>query len=151
MRWTVVPPVVMGCGMILMLGGVVWPRVIPTEMVYSEEKAKELMRAGGELHSAHYAHAEAEHDATRKQPPQQPGVTIAHTHGDGEESVEQAKEKLDKAKRDYDAATAELNSARKWRSMPATILWWLGGTVVTVGVAGYFVLKTEWAQQFVEE
>ncbi len=151
MRWTVVPPVAMGCGMILMLGGVIWPRLIPTEMVYSAEKAEVRMRASGELHRAHYAAAEAEHDATHENESQPPGAHVGHTHGDGEESVEQAKEKLEKARQDYDAATAELNSARNWRFMPATILWWLGGTVAAMGVAGYFVLRTEWGQQFVEE
>ena len=150
MGWKIAPPAAMACGLFLILGGYVWPMVVGKGMVYSEDQAVERMRASGELHRAFYSHAEAEHEETNEIR-KEPGVFVAHTHGDGAESVEQAKAELDKAQQDYDAATAALHSARRWRSVPAFLLKSFGCLAALAGVVGYFVLKSAWGQQFVEE
>lgn len=149
MRWTVVPPVVMGAGLVLIFSSYLWPWLVKSS-VYSEENAKRLGAARAELHTSTYVYEAAKQRAAGDGPPK-PGARAVHSHGGEHDSLEEAKARFDKAKQEYEAANAELQSARGWRSKPASVLWWSGSFVALLGVAGYVVLKTPWGQQFVEE
>jgi hypothetical protein len=147
MKWTIAPPALMGAGLLLMIAGFIWPRVVGSS-VWSEKQAQRLSTAGADVHRLQYQHAFATDGES-------------NTGGGGQRRVEQfddnpqpstdrIKAELDQAREDWDQAKSELERARKMRSVPSHVLWWLGVVSCFLGVAGYFVLRTEWAQQYVE-
>jgi hypothetical protein len=147
MKWTIAPPVLMGVGLFLMIAGFVWPRVVGPS-VWSEEQAKRLSRAGADIHRLQYEHAFAQEGEDH--PPQGGPRRFEHVEADPSKNAEGIKAELDKAHQDWERAQKELGWARTKRNLPAHVLWWLGAVSCCVGVAGHFVLRTEWARRYIE-
>jgi hypothetical protein len=142
----------MGCGVLLIVLGMVWPGIFTKKAVYTREQAEERQRASVEIHHAQYAYHSAKGDGHGHEHKPPPGAQEAHKHDkEGEETAQQAKQRFDEAKQAFDRTESELKAARRWNSTVAKLILWFGVVLAALGVGGYYVFKTEWAQQFVEE
>jgi hypothetical protein len=148
MKWTILPPVLMAGGLLLIIAGFAWTRLVGNAG-WSEEKAQRLSTAGADVHRLQYEHAfaadsEANTDGGRRR-------RVEDFDGSQKRSADRIKAELDQAHEEWDRSQAELNRVRKTRRVSAAVLWGLGIASCLLGVAGYFVLRTEWAQQYVDE
>jgi hypothetical protein len=146
MKWTIVPPALMAVGLVLMIAGFVWPRIVG-DSVWSEEQAGRMSRAGADVHRLQYQHASTR---DRENGTQSGLSSVERLEGNPHKSADRLKAELDQAREDWDKAQSELDWARAKRNGPAAVLWWLGVVNCLFGVAGFFVLRTEWAQQYIE-
>jgi hypothetical protein len=146
MKWTLLPPTAMGVGLFLMIAGFVWPRMIGNS-TWTEEQAQRRATAGADVHRLQYEHAFAT-DPEKDEGPH--GRGVGRIDDNGQVSVDRLKAQLDQAHEEWDRAESELKWARAKRSIPSHVLWWLGAFGCLLGVVSYFVLRMEWAQQFVD-
>lgn len=147
MKWTIVPPALMAVGLVLMIAGFVWPRVIGNA-VWSEEQAQRRSQAGSDVHRLQYEHAFA---AERENKSGENDRPFLDQFGDDPvPSADRVKAELDQAHEDWTQSDNELKWARTQRNLGAAVLWWLGVVSCLLGVVGYFVLRMEWAQQYIE-
>jgi hypothetical protein len=146
MKWTVLPPVVISLGLALMVISWAWPVVMPVKSVWSEEQAQDRSEASADVHRLHYEY----HAAVERE--QGSGSNSAGRGGAMEASgrADEIKVEYDKAKSRLQRSSEELKSARSFRLGLKGILWWSGIVFSLVGVGGYFVLRMEWAKQYVE-
>lgn len=146
MKWMIIPPILMGCGLLLILAGFVWPRAVG-RAGWSEEQAERRSTAGADVHRLQYQYAAAAEPETDNG-----GVGRgARPLNEGDRAnADRIKAELDRAHEEWDRADLELKAARARRSVPAFVFWLLGIVSCLVGVAAHFVLRTEWAQQLVD-
>jgi len=146
MKWTIVPPALMLGGVVLIIIGFVWPRAVGNAG-WNEQQAQRRSTAGADVHRLQYEHAfatEPEEDTGGY------GRGVGRLDDNKQVSVDRIKAELDRAHEEWDRAEAELNWARARRSVPAFLFWFLGVVCCALGVLGYFVLRMEWVQQYID-
>jgi hypothetical protein len=110
-------------GVLFVLLGLLWPYIVPTEMLWDNASATELTNASEALHDTMHAH-EHDHDDD----------DFGEVDADDDPQVAAAATK-------YREAQARLDAAKFWSNSMPTYLRWSGLAVCAVGVAAYFVSR----------
>lgn len=134
------PPVAIGVGVLLIGVSFVWPRVIRTSTVWSDEQAGEYARAAAAVHRlAHVRMHAAEGDHQHKHGDRH-GVACERHHGGGDNPARGA-ETFEEAKLRFDKSQRDLDSARAFRHGAAVLFKWTGILCMFVGVGSFYLLR----------
>ena len=138
MKIIYLPLATAGIGVLLIVLSFAWPRVIGTEMVWSEQQALEHSQAAAELHRLQHQRIHEDDDqhgdehGHEHEPP--PAPETGNAPGQNPDSFEAAKHR-------YDRSRAELQAAQASRLRVATYLKWIGIAGSLAGAIGYYVLR----------
>jgi hypothetical protein len=118
-------------GLFLFLLSFLWPWMVGTSTVWSEEQAEEYAHAAADLHAKLHeqVHADDGH-----------GGHEGHGHAAGEHEPA-VPGSLEAAKARFEESKAGLGHARSVRRGPARFFRWAGVLCFVLGVAGYFVVR----------
>ena len=112
----------MGLGVLLIVLSVVWPRVVGTDRLWSEEQARDHSQAAAELHGAIHQHGHAQAASSPDDSPS------------GDDPVATAKAR-------YEQSQQKLQAARAGRRRSVWLLKWAGVCCCLAGAAGYFAVR----------
>ncbi len=108
-------------GVLLILLSVVWPRVVGTERLWSDEQARAHSVAAAELHSM--AHQQK------------------HAAGRTDDDSAGGADELEAARQRYEQSEEELLAARTFRRRTVLLLKWAGVCCSIGGAVGYFLAR----------
>ncbi len=111
-------------GTVLAASAGLLPRLLPQEMFWNEEQAKEQSTASSRLHQMTYEAAQAE-------------ISTRNSQAD----KIQAQQQLEAAQARFDQSRAALEKAQFWRRRVPAMLRWAGGGIALVGVVIYLSVK----------
>lgn len=114
----------MGAGLLLVVISYVWPQETAARAAWTEEKARQRLEAGHELHRLQGMQAHADAPAG-----------VAHSHGDHDQGAPNAAA-LEEARRQFEGTTAPLEAARNSHAWLITLIKWLGIALAGVGLGG---------------
>ena len=117
------PLLAMTLGVCLVAFSFLWPRIVGTGMVWSEEEAHELSEAAAEMHRLVHEHGHAAPEAGANHEEDEPEVLRA-------------------ARQRYQRSEAGLRRARSLRQGPAAVFKWTGIVLALLGAGGYFVVRS---------
>ena len=137
MKLVHLPPAVMGIGMFLVVLSFLWPRIVGTEMVWSEEQARELSEASAEMHRL--VHESAHGTTQASQTDRSHGETAGAASPNHEEGEPEA---LRAARERYRRSEAGLQRAQSLQQGPAAVFKWTGIVLALAGAVGYFVVRS---------
>lgn len=115
------PLVVVGIGIFLVVLSFVWPSIMGTKVVWSEDQARELSEASAEMHRLLHEHDHGTADGNPEEG--EPDVLLA-------------------AKERYERSEAGLQRARSLQQGPAAVFKWTGIVLALLGAVGYFVVRS---------
>ena len=117
-------------GIALIVFSFVWPNMVPTERIWSQQQARRHAQAAADLH--HLQHQRIhEQDHNRPQHSARSNSDADH-RGDGDSFQE--------AKRRYQRSNLELKAAQTYRQRTAAYFKWAGIACALLGVLGYCLL-----------
>ena len=130
------PLVVMGIGVLLVVLSFLWPRIMGTSVVWSEDQAHELSEASAEMHRLVHEHHHGSSGGTASAPQHGPtAVQAGENHGEEEPEV------LRVARERYQRSEGALQGARSLQQGPTKYFKWSGILCALLGVLGYYVLR----------
>jgi len=147
MKWTVLPFVLFAIGLSLLGTSLLWPMLVGKKTVWNAEQAKEFDRAGTSLHHLHHEYQMAAGAGNANQT----GHGHNHPSNRSPEELAQLKAEYEQTMQDFAQSRSALERARNWRSVPVRVLRWSGIVVLSLGIAAVYLLRTEWAQQFIDQ
>lgn len=108
--------VLVAAGLIAVVLGLTWNRVLPKEVYWSEEQAREFNEAYDAAHSL------------TSHPPHGPGESHTHDHSHGSDDLEAARQRLL-------AAEERLNRAKTMHTYTGRIVSIIGAVLAAAGLA----------------
>ncbi len=121
-------------GLLLIVWSLLWPGMVSTESVWSDQSAREYSQAAAEVH---HLQSQAAHQ-------DDPGGGHGHSHATAHgpagnpPDVDGTPEEV---RRRHERLKAELEAARRFRDRTAKWLKWTGIVTAIFGVVGYGVLR----------
>lgn len=114
-------------GIALIAFGFVWPKLIGGRNSYTDDDAKEYLRASEDLHNKLHGHSA--------------GVSPRDAHAHAEHKV--SDEQLKSAWQDFNQAQDKRDAAVDRGKLTARIATWLGRIAAVAGLCLYFVLRQQ--------
>jgi hypothetical protein len=111
-------------GLILLAASMIWPRVVSSQSLWSEEQALEKSSAAADLHRKSHVAAHAQ----------------ISTRLSAEDKARKARE-LKEAQQRFDESRRLLDEAQTVRRTIPMILRWTGSVLAVIGVVSYFSIR----------
>ncbi len=112
-------------GLILLLGSFAWPLLLPQEVIWNEEQAREKATAAADLHNLTHRAAHVEIDNSK------------------EEEKQRVREQLKLAQSRFANSKEELNRGRRFRDITAMVLRCSGIALALVGIVRYKIIQSD--------